>query len=44
MSTISILSQMPIDLGDNLILRFTCPEDVDALAEFNARIFEDEKD
>ena len=34
---------MPIDLGDNLILRFACPEDVDALAEFNARIFEDEK-
>ena len=34
---------MPIDLGDNLILRFACPDDVDALAEFNARIFEDEK-
>ena len=43
MSTNSILSQMPIDLGDNLILRFACPEDVDALAEFNARVFEDEK-
>ena len=43
MSTNSILSQMPIDLGDNLILRFARPNDVDALAEFNARIFEDEK-
>ena len=43
MSTDSILSQMPIDLGDNLILRFACPADVDALADFNARIFEDEK-
>ena len=43
MSTKSILSQMPIDLGDNLILRFACPEDVDALAEFNGRVFEDER-
>ena len=43
MSTNSILSQMPIDLGDNLILRFARPEDVDALADFNARVFEDEK-
>ncbi len=43
MSTNSILSQMPIDLGDNLILRFAGPDDVDALAEFNARVFEDEK-
>ena len=43
MSTNSILSQMPIDLGDNLILRFARPEDVDALAEFNGRIFEDER-
>ena len=43
MSTNSILSQMPIDLGDNLILRFARPDDVDALAEFNARVFEDEK-
>ena len=43
MSTNSILSQMPLNLGDNLILRFACPEDVDALAEFNARVFEDER-
>ena len=43
MSTDSILSQMPIDLGDNLILRFARPEDVDALAEFNGRVFEDER-
>lgn len=43
MSINSILSQMPIDLGDNLILRFAHPDDVDALAEFNARVFEDEK-
>ena len=34
---------MPIDLGDNLILRFARPEDVDVLADFNARVFEDEK-
>ena len=43
MSINSILSQMPIDLGDNLILRFAHPDDVDALADFNTRIFEDEK-
>ena len=43
MSTNSILSPVPIDLGDNLILRFARPNDVDALAEFNARVFEDEK-
>ena len=43
MSTNSILSQMPIGLGDNLILRFARPDDRDALAKFNARIFEDEK-
>ena len=43
MPTNSILSQMPIDLGDNLILRFARPNDVEALAEFNARVFEDEK-
>ena len=42
MSKNSILSQMPIDLGDNLILRFAGPDDVDALAEFNGRVFEDE--
>ena len=43
MSTNSILSQMPIDLGDNLLLRFARPDDVDALAEFNAHVFEDKK-
>ena len=43
MSTNSILSQMPIDLGDNLILQFARSSDVDALAEFNGRIFEDER-
>ena len=42
MSTNSILSQTPIDIGDNLILRFARFEDIDAIAEFNARIFEDE--
>ncbi len=42
MSIKSILSQMPFDLGDNLILRFARSDDIDALAEFNARIFEDE--
>ena len=43
MSTNSILSQMPIDLGDNLILRFARFDDVETLAEFNGRIFEDER-
>ena len=43
MSTNSILSQMPIDIGDNLILRFARSSDVDALAVFNGRIFEDER-
>ena len=37
----SILSQMPIDLGDNLKLRFATPGDTDALAEFNARFHEE---
>lgn len=34
----SILSQIPIDLGDNLKLRFATPADTDALAEFNTRL------
>ena len=38
MTKSSILSQMPIDLGDNLILRFATVDDVDALAEFNMRL------
>ena len=41
MSKSSILSQMPIDLGDNLKLRFATRDDTDALAEFNARLHED---
>ena len=32
---------MPIDLGDNLKLRFATLADVDVLAEFNARLHED---
>ena len=36
----SILSKMPIDLGDNLKLRFATPDDADALAEFNVRLHE----
>ena len=40
MSKNSILSEMPIDLGDNLILRFATLDDVDELAEFNARLHE----
>ena len=40
MSKDSILSQMPIDLGDNLKLRFATPDDIDVLAEFNARLHE----
>ena len=38
----SILSQMPMDLGDNLKLRFATPTDTDALAEFNTRLHEEE--
>ena len=38
----SILSQMPIDLGDTLKLRFATPTDTDALAEFNTRLHEEE--
>ena len=38
----AILSQMPMDLGDNLKLRFATPADTDALAEFNARLHEAE--
>lgn len=34
----SILSQMPMDLGDNLKLRFATPADTDELAEFNTRL------
>ena len=33
---------MPIDLGDNLKLRFATPDDTDALAEFNVRLHEAE--
>lgn len=40
MSKDNILSQMPIDLGDNLNLRFATSADTDALAEFNARLHE----
>ena len=42
MSKDNILSQMPMDLGDNLKLRFATSEDMDALAEFNARLHEGE--
>ncbi len=42
MSTNSILSQMPLNLGNNLTLRFARLDDVDELAGFNARIHEDE--
>ena len=38
----SILSRMPIDLGNNLKLRFATPADTDALAEFNTRLHEEE--
>ena len=41
MSKNNILSEMPIDLGDNLILRFATSDDTDALAEFNARLHEE---
>ncbi|MYA69911.1 hypothetical protein F4009_20290 [Candidatus Poribacteria bacterium] len=42
MSKNSILSQLPMDLGDNLKLRFATPDDTDALAEFNVRLHEAE--
>ena len=42
MSKNSILSQMPIDLGDDLNLRFATPADTDTLTEFNARLHEAE--
>ena len=42
MSKDNILSQMPMDLGDNLKLRFATSDDTDALAEFNARLHEAE--
>ena len=42
MSKNSILSQLPMDLGDNLKLRFATPDDTDALAEFNIRLHEAE--
>ena len=34
---------IPLDLGDNLVLRFAQPDDIDAVAEFNARITDDPK-
>ena len=37
----SILSQIPIDLGDDLKLRFATPADTDELAEFNTRLHEE---
>ena len=42
MSKDNILSQMPIDLGDNLKLRFATLNDAEVLAEFNARLHEAE--
>ena len=40
MSKNSMLSQIPLDLGDNLKLRFATPDDIDMLVEFNARLHE----
>ena len=37
----SILSQIPMDLGDDLKLRFATPADTDELAEFNTRLHEE---
>ncbi|MXV73012.1 GNAT family N-acetyltransferase [Candidatus Poribacteria bacterium] len=42
MSKNNILSQLPMDLDDNLKLRFATPDDTDALAEFNIRLHEAE--
>ncbi len=41
MSNNTILDQMPIDLGDNLTLRFATRKDTDELVDFNARIHEE---
>ena len=38
----AILSQIPMDLGDNLKLRFATPDDTNALVGFNARLHEAE--
>ncbi|MCY3551915.1 MAG: GNAT family N-acetyltransferase [Candidatus Poribacteria bacterium] len=40
MSKDNILSQMPINLGDNLKLRFATSDDIEVLTEFNARLHE----
>ena len=40
MSKNNILPQLPIDLGDNLKLRFATPNDTDMLVEFNTRLHE----
>lgn len=36
-----IPSHLPIDLGGNLALRLARPDEIDALVEFNTRIFDD---
>jgi hypothetical protein len=41
MSKNRILDQMPIDLGDDLVLRFATREDTDDLVDFNARLHEE---
>lgn len=35
------LDQMPMDLGDNLVLRFATRKDIDELVDFNARLHEE---
>ena len=41
MSENTILDQIPIDVGENLVLRFATRKDTDELADFNARLHED---
>ena len=41
MSNKTILDQMPLNLGDNLVLRFATRKDTDELVDFNARLHED---
>ena len=41
MADTSILSQLPMDLEDDLTLRFATPADTDALADFNVRLHEE---
>lgn len=44
MTTPNLHTQLPLDLGDNLVLRWATPADTDALAEFNHRLHDSNPD